>query len=80
MSGIKRYGDTPEELDADSIFKCRKIVRTIVEFGVTEQQKLKLIQLLALELEDRDQLQQISDLIDRLAAGEKRSTLVTDVS
>lgn len=79
MDGIKRYGSTDEEQNAEGVLRCRQIVCTINQFGVTEQQRLKIIYLLALELENRDHLQEITTLIKRLEAGEKRSTLITDV-
>ena len=80
MSDVKHYGVTSEEGASEDTLKCRKIVRTITEFGVNEAQKLKLIYLLALELENRDHLQEISGLVRRIEAGElKRSTLITEV-
>ena len=79
MSQIKHYGSTVEEESAEWIMQCRQIVRTITQFGVSEQQRLKIIYLLALELEDRDHLQELTGLVKRLEAGEKRSTLITEV-
>lgn len=78
---VKRYGSTEEETDAGETLKCRKIVRTIIDFGITEDQKLKVIYLLALELENRDYLQEITTLVKRCESGEHRkSTLITDVT
>lgn len=79
MTDIKHYGTTNDELDAEGSLKCRQIVKTIAQFGVTEKQRLKIIYLLALELEDRDQLQEITSLVKRLEAGEKKSTLITEI-
>lgn len=77
----KRYGTTEDELDVSDGLKCRQIVKTITEFGVTENQKLKIIFLLALELENRDHLQEITTLVKRCESGEQRkSTLITDVT
>jgi len=39
---------------ANEVLKCRQIVSEIARFGVNEAQKVKLIELLALELEDRE--------------------------
>ena len=33
---------------------CREIVKEILNFGVSEEQKIKIIHLLSLELEDRN--------------------------
>jgi hypothetical protein len=71
MVNIKQYGITAEEHDADDMHKCRQIVRTLNQYGIIEKQRLKLIYLLALELENRDHLQEITSLIKRLEAGEK---------
>lgn len=75
----KKYGVTHDEADADDKHLCRKIVRTIMDFGVNEAQKLRLIGLLANELENRDYLQQISSLVKRLEEGDaKKSTLIME--
>jgi hypothetical protein len=79
MVEIKHYGVTSEELDAESVLECRQIVKTINQYGVSDKQKLKIIYLLSLELENRDHLQELSSLIKRLEAGERRSTLITEV-
>lgn len=61
-----KIGKSQEELEADQIFECRAIVKNIVNFGVSEKQKLQIIYLLALELESRDSLKSITDLITEL--------------
>lgn len=78
---IKRYGSTNEETGATDSIRCRQIIKSIIEFGVNEQQKLKLIYLLALELENRDHLQEITALAKRCESDEhKKSTLITDIA
>tara|TARA_Y100001972_G_C7588059_1_gene294836 strand:+ start:347 stop:613 length:267 start_codon:yes stop_codon:yes gene_type:complete len=59
-------GKTQEELEADQIFECRAIVKNLVNFGVSEKQKLQIIYLIALELESRDALKAITDLVSKL--------------
>ena len=77
---MKHYGSTATENNAVDALKCHKIVRTIIDFGVNEQQKLKVIYLLALELENREHMQDIATLVKRCESGEhKKSTLITDV-
>ena len=51
---MKKFGKTKEEVTAEKTLQCRQIVQEILNFGVTESQKVKIIQLLALELENRD--------------------------
>lgn len=78
---VKRYGTTEEETTASASLKCRQIVRSIIDFGVTEQEKLKIIYLLSLELENRDHLQDISNLAKKCESGEhQKSTLITDIA
>ena len=59
-------GKTEQELEASQIFECRAIVKNLVNFGVSEKQKLQIIYLIALELESRDALKAITDLVSKL--------------
>lgn len=79
MTEIKKYGTTKDELNADEVLRCRQIVKTIIHFGVSERQKLKLISLLALELENNDHMRDITMTIQRCEEGVAASTLITDV-
>ena len=56
----KKYGKTQEETLCEKNIQCREIVRTILDFGVDEYQKFKIIELLSLELENRDSLIEIT--------------------
>ena len=44
---IKRYGRTDEEKRVEKTIQCRQIVSEILNFGVDEFQKAKIIQLLS---------------------------------
>lgn len=70
-------GKTQVERDADDSLRCRQIVRTIVDFGVNERQKLLIIQLIALELEDREKLVIIKETVDGLLEESKSAGLLT---
>lgn len=59
---MKRFGETPSELQARSAAKCRDIVKEIVSFGVTQDEIFAVIQLLSLELENRDQMTSLVEL------------------
>jgi hypothetical protein len=61
-----KIGKSQEELEADKMFECRAIVKNIVNFGVSEKQKLQIIYLLALELESRDALKSLTNLVSDL--------------
>lgn len=62
----EKIGKTIEEIDANLIFECRQIVKNIVNFGVKEQQKIKIIELLSLELESRDAMQLILESVKKI--------------
>ena len=79
MADIRKYGTTQVEESNADLLRCQQIVRTIVQFGVNESQKLKIIKLLAQELESNDSMRDIVALIKRLEQGETGSTLITDV-
>lgn len=63
---MEKIGKTETEIDAGHMIECRQIVKNIVEFGVTEKQKIQLIYLLSLELESRDGLNLITEAIKKL--------------
>jgi len=51
---VKKYGLTDEEKNLNNMIVCRDIVKTIVDFGVNEIQKIQIIKLLSLEMENRE--------------------------
>lgn len=53
---MEKIGKTENEIDASQLLECRKIVKNILDFGVTEKQKIQIIYLMSLELESRDAL------------------------
>ncbi len=75
MDNIKQYGSTEVEKNAEETLICRKIVQTINQYGVNQFQKLKLIYLLALELEDRDHMQEITKLVKQLEESKNNSLI-----
>ena len=60
---MKKYGKSKAELDAEASLEVRKINKTIIDYGITEEQKLHLINLLALELEDNNALKILTGAI-----------------
>lgn len=51
------------ELPKDKRQACREIVKEIKDFGINQRQLLFLIQLLAMELENRDAMRAISKAV-----------------
>lgn len=45
------------------IERCRGIVKEIVDFGVTQDQILLIMQLLSYELEDHEKMQELTSLL-----------------
>lgn len=63
-----RYGATPAEKTAAENLDCRRIVREISLYGVSQRQQLFIIYLLALELEDIDAMKSITAAIKSSAS------------
>lgn len=55
--------DPSEVTDFKSIQKCRDIHNEIVSFGVNEQEIIKIIELLSLELENADMMRKIISIV-----------------
>tara|TARA_E500000331_G_C16730959_1_gene486640 strand:- start:167 stop:406 length:240 start_codon:yes stop_codon:yes gene_type:complete len=70
---LKKYGKTKEEKKAEKSIKCREIVSEIVKFGVDESQKLQIIKLLALELENNKSMKKIVNAISNIAENNSNS-------
>ncbi len=72
---IKKYGSSKEEENIEETIKCREIIQEILNFGVNQFQIMKLIQFLSLELEDRDIMLEINDVIKNNLSKEKTSII-----
>ena len=57
------YGKSDAEIDAEKSLQVRQINKEIMDFGINEDQKLQLINLIALELEDQNALRVITGAI-----------------
>jgi len=64
MSNIEIFGSTDEEISAEKSIACREIVATILDYGVDQNQILKIIRLLSLELENRTIMKKILESIN----------------
>ena len=63
MTDTKQYGKLQVEQIAEESVAARNITTEILNFGVSQQQILRIAYLLALELEDRNAMVEISDCI-----------------
>jgi hypothetical protein len=63
---IKKYGETQTDKWARELSKSREIVFEIMNFGVSQNQIKQVINLLALELEDRDAMIAFTDAYNRM--------------
>jgi exoribonuclease R len=70
---IQKFGKTSIEIDAEKLSECRHIVKNIVNFGVTEAQKLQLIYLLAIEMESREALEIITKAVKEIREEDKNT-------
>lgn len=60
---MKKYGKTEAEAHAEKMHQCRDIVIEILNFGVSEDQKVQIIKLMALELENNTLMKEIVGLV-----------------
>ncbi len=60
---VERFGQTKAEEEAKEMLKCRQIVAEVVKFGVSQREILRIMQLLSLELENRDLMISLSERI-----------------
>ena len=69
----EKYGKTREEIDTEKMIVCRDIVKEILNFGVNEDQKLQVIKLLSLELENNNAMKRISSLVKEIKSGKENT-------
>jgi hypothetical protein len=60
---MKVYGKTKEERKSDKTLQVRQINEVIMNFGIDEDQKLQLINLIAMELENQEALRILTGAI-----------------
>jgi hypothetical protein len=58
-----KVGQTDAEKKARSLKKCRDIIAEINNFGVNDFERVQLIHLMSLELEDRDLINDFAEVI-----------------
>lgn len=63
---LKHYGQTDSEKEAAEMFQCRQIVQEVINFGVNQKQLLRIIKLLALELENREVMEAVVQATKKL--------------
>jgi hypothetical protein len=66
---IAKFGQTNFEKKAEGAQKSREIVAEILNFGVSQQQILRIAYLLSLELENIDAMKNISQCIKTYIEG-----------
>ena len=76
--GIKTYGASEAERTVLNSAQCREIAHEILNFGVNQSQILTLIKLLALELEDRELMLELTEIVDNKVKSdqEKETTVI----
>ena len=70
---MKKYGRTEEEKQLEKTIQCREIVKEILNFGVSEFQKVKIIHFLSLEMENRENMLQLSNICKSILNEEENS-------
>ena len=57
-------GKSEKDKSAESLLKCRQITTEILNFGVSQEDIMQVIYLLSLELENRQALEEISNVVN----------------
>jgi len=76
---MKKYGKSEEDVNVEKMIQCREIVKEIINFGVSEDQKLQIIYLISLELESRDKMIGITELVRTQKTGLKEEKKILTV-
>ena len=63
--------------DILDLVKSREIVSEIMKFGVSQKQILRIIYLLALELEQREHMLNISNLVQEIENGSSTKNILS---
>ena len=61
---IKKYGKTKDDKTSEDMLRSRQIVNEVLNFGVSEYQKIHIMKLLALELEDNEDMKKIINTLN----------------
>lgn len=79
MKKATHYGEVAEEKSVKEAIKAREITQEILNFGVNQYQIAKIIYLLSLELENREALQGIAEVLKPLLEdnSDKNSSIIT---
>jgi hypothetical protein len=64
-----KYGKTELEKYYEEIQQCRDIVKEVLDFGITEEQKINIIYLFSLELENRESMLELSNIAKAIKDG-----------
>jgi len=70
-------GKTKTDIVAEQLLTCRKIVKEIDDFGINEVQRIKILYLLSLGLENIDALTAISNITKKYL-GNPLETITTN--
>ena len=62
----KKYGKTREEAKSEKSLQCRQIINEINKFGIDESQRVLLIKLLVLELENNLNMKKLVNTLDEI--------------
>ena len=70
MTDPVRYGQLKSEKVAEENLVCRPVAREISLFGLSERQRMMVIYLLAIELEDPEKMRVITSTVKEIAGDE----------
>jgi len=75
---MEKYGKTDSDLHVEKMHACREIVKEILDFGICEKQKLQIIKLMALELENRDVMNEFIYIVKQDGVNTSKKLIYTE--
>tara|TARA_Y100000034_G_C6842799_1_gene381446 strand:- start:946 stop:1179 length:234 start_codon:yes stop_codon:yes gene_type:complete len=72
---IKQFGQSKVEAKLQDKIKAREIVQSVLEYGINENQKMQIIYLFALELENTELMKNITQQVNQSQKGASSSII-----
>jgi|ETNvirnome_2_300_1030623.scaffolds.fasta_scaffold03472_2 hypothetical protein len=73
---MKKYGKSEEDVRVEKKATSREIVKEIIDFGVNENQKIQIIKLISMELEDINLMKRIINCIKLINDNDEPKKLI----
>ena len=73
---MEKIGETKTDKWANESLVCRQIVNEISKFGINQKQRLEIIKLLSLELENHEAIVAIAEIVKEVKEMSQESKII----